>query len=176
MAKAIDQERLYKFISNISNHVFDKLITDTLRDIIAYRNAGAVAGTVHPVEYPFRVLKPTQFRIKTSADLLNEYATGKQAGMPVFIRRRMALDFVDKQYSGDALMKKKAQLITQLDSLSILSIDEITAMRNSGVVSDAELQYSRKLPAAIDALIRDKGEYWFLNTPNDMVELGLFQV
>ncbi|MFN4247482.1 MAG: hypothetical protein ACK4EY_07150 [Flavipsychrobacter sp.] len=176
VAKAIDQERLYKFISNISNHVFDKLITDTLRDIIAYRNAGAVAGTVHPVEYPFRVLKPTQFRIKTSADLLNEYATGKQAGMPVFIRRRMALDFVDKQYSGDALMKKKAQLITQLDSLSILSIDEITAMRNSGVVSDAELQYSRKLPAAIDALIRDKGEYWFLNTPNDVVELGLFQV
>lgn len=108
--------------------------------------------------------------------MLNEYATGKQAGMPVFIRRRMALDFVDKQYSGDALMKKKAQLITQLDSLSILSIDEITAMRNAGVVSDAELQYSRKLPAAIDALIRDKGEYWFLNTPNDVVELGLFQV
>ncbi len=176
VAKAIDQERLYKFISNISNHVFDKLITDTLRDIIAYRNAGAVAGTVHPVEYPFRVLKPTQFRIKTSADLLNEYATGKQAGMPVFIRRRMALDFVDKQYSGDAIMKKKAQLITQLDSLSVLSIDEMTALRNAGVVSDAELQYSRKLPAAIDALIRDNGEYWFLNTPNNLVELGLLQV
>ncbi len=176
VAKAIDQERLYKFISNISNHVFDKLITDTLRDIIAYRNAGAVAGTVHPVEYPFRVLKPTQFRIKTSADLLNEYATGKQAGMPVFIRRRMALDFVDKQYSGDALMKKKAQLITQLDSLSVLSIDEMTALRNAGVVSDAELQYSRKLPAAIDALIRDNGEYWFLNTPNNVVEFGLLQV
>lgn len=176
VAKAIDQERLYKFISNISNHVFDKLMTDTLRDIIAYRNAGAVAGTVHPVEYPFRVLKPTQFRIKTSADLLNEYATGKQAGMPVFIRRRMALDFVDKQYSGDALMKKKAQLITQLDSLSVLSIDEMTALRNAGVVSDAELQYSRKLPAAIDALIRDNGEYWFLNTPNNVVEFGLLQV
>lgn len=176
VAKAIDQERLYKFISNISNHVFDKLITDTLRDIIAYRNAGAIAGAVHPVEYPFRVLKPTQFRIKTSADLLNEYATGKQAGMPVFIRRRMALDFVDKQYSGDAIMKKKAQLITQLDSLSILSIDEMTALRNAGVVSDAELQYSRKLPAAIDALIRDNGEYWFLNTPNNLVELGLLQV
>lgn len=176
VAKAIDQERLYKFISNISNHVFDKLITDTLRDIIAYRNAGAVAGAVHPVEYPFRVLKPTQFRIKTSADLLNEYATGKQAGMPVFIRRRMALDFVDKQYSGDAIMKKKAQLITQLDSLSVLSIDEMTALRNTGVVSDAELQYSRKLPAAIDALIRDNGEYWFLNTPNNLVELGLLQV
>ncbi len=176
VAKAIDQERLYKFISNISNHVFDKLITDTLRDIIAYRNAGAVAGAVHPVEYPFRVLKPTQFRIKTSADLLNEYATGKQAGMPVFIRRRMALDFVDKQYSGDALMKKKAQLITQLDSLSVMSIDEMTALRNAGVVSDAELQYSRKLPAAIDALIRDNGEYWFLNTPNNVIELGLLQV
>lgn len=49
-------------------------------------------------------------------------------------------------------------------------------MRNAGVVSDSELQYSRKLPATIDALIRDKGEYWFLNTPNDVVELCLAQV
>lgn len=170
VAKAIDQERLYKFISNISNHVFDKLLTDTLRDIIAYRNAGAKGGTVHPAEYPFRVVKPTQFRIKTSADLLQEYSTGKQAGMPAFIRKRMAMDFVDKQYSGDAVMKKKAQLITQLDSLSVLSIEEITALRSAGAVTDAELQYSRKLPAMVDALVRDKGEYWFLHTDVYQIE------
>lgn len=176
VAKAIDQERLYKFISNISNHVFDKLLTDTLRDIIVYRNAGATGGTVHPAEYPFRVVKPTQFRIKTSADLLQEYSTGKQAGMPAFIRKRMAMDFVDKQYSGDAVMKKKAQLITQLDSLSVLSIEEITALRSTGAVTDAELQYSRKLPAMVDALVRDKGEYWFLHTDVYQIEQVLTSV
>ncbi len=163
VAKAIDQERLYKFISNISNHLFDKLITDTLKDIISYRNAAAIGGQVYPTQYPFKVVKPTQFRIKTSADLLAEYSEGRKASIPVFIRRRMAIDFVDKQYNGDAVMKKKAQLITDMDSLSVLSTDEVLGLRNAGALSDEEIQYSRKLPAMIDELIRDKGEHWFLN-------------
>lgn len=170
VAKAIDQERLYKFISTISNHVFDTLITDTLKDIIAYRNVVSKNGVVYPAEYPFKVVKPTQFRIKTSADLLSEYSAGKQAGIPAFIRQRMAIDFVDKQYSGDAVMKKKAQLITYLDSLSLLGTEEILSLKNAGVIADTELQYSRSLPAMIDALIRNKGEYWFLNTKHEVVE------
>jgi len=173
VAKAIDQERLYKFICTISNHVFDTLITDTLRDIIAYRNVSTRNGQVHPAEYPFKVVKPTQFSIKTSADLLNEYSAGKQAGIPAFIRQRMAIDFVDKQYNGDAVMKKKVQLITYLDSLSELSTDEMLSMKNAGAINDAELLYSRKLPAMIDALIRDKGEHWFLNTKTDVIEKEL---
>lgn len=170
VAKAIDQERLYKFISTISNHIFDTLITDTLHDIIAYRNAGSVHGELHPAVYPFKVVKPTQFCIKTSADLLTEYNVGKQAGIPSFIRRRMVADYTDKQYSGDAVMKKKALLIMQLDSLSLLSVDEMISLKNAGVVTDEELQYNRRLPAMLDALIRDKGEYWFLNTPQDVIE------
>jgi hypothetical protein len=170
VAKAIDQERLYKFICTISNHIFDTLITDTLRDIIAYRNVGSVNGEVHPTEYPFKVVKPTQFSIKTSTDLLNEYSAGKQAGIPSFIRQRMAVDFVDKQYNGDTVMKKKTLLITELDSLSLLSTDEILNMKNAGVVTEAEIQYSRKLPAMLDALVREKGEYWFLNVKTEEIE------
>ena len=170
VAKAIDQERLYKFISNISNHIFDKLITDTLQDIIAYRHATSIGGQVYPAQYPFTVIKPTQFRIKTSADLLAEYNESTKAGMPAFIRQRMAMDFVDKQYSGDALMKKKAQLITLLDPLSVLSMQEVLSLRNAGAVSDAELQRSRKLPTQIDMLIRQKGEYWFLKTRIEEME------
>ncbi|MBS1771510.1 MAG: hypothetical protein JST82_01530 [Bacteroidetes bacterium] len=163
VAKAIDQDRLYQFISKISNHVFDKLITDTLKDIIAYRHATSVNGQVHPAQYTVKIVKPIQFKIKTSADLLAEYGESTKAGMPVFIRQRMALDFVDKQYSGDALMQKKAQLITMLDPLSVLSTDELLQLRNANAITDAELQYSRKLPVQLDALIREKGEYWFLN-------------
>lgn len=170
VAKAIDQERLYKFISNISNHIFDKLLTDTLQDIIAYRHATSIGGQVYPAQYPFTVIKPTQFRIKTSADLLAEYNESTKAGMPAFIRQRMAMDFVDKQYSGDALMKKKAQLITLLDPLSVLSMEEVLSLRNAGAVSDAELQRSRKLPTQVDMLIRQKGEYWFLKTDMEEIE------
>lgn len=162
VAKAIDQERLYKFINNISNDLFDKIITDTLRDIIAYRNVGSMHGRVYPAQYPFRVIKPTQFRIKTSADLLTEFNEGTKANMPAFIRQRMALDFVDKQYSGDGLMKKKARVVTVLDELSILSIDEVLKLREANVITDAELQFSQKLPFRIDELLREQGEHWFM--------------
>jgi hypothetical protein len=85
----------------------------------------------------------------------------------------MAIDFVDKQYNGDAVMKKKVQLITYLDSLSVLSTDELLSMKNAGAVTDAELLYSRKLPAMIDVLIRNKGEHWFLNTKTELIEKDL---
>jgi hypothetical protein len=173
VAKAIDQERLYKFISNISNHIFDKLLHDTLSDILAYRNVATVGGRVHPATLPFRIIKPTQFRIKTSADLLTEYSEGCKAGLPSFIRRRMAIDFVDKQYSGDAVMKKKAMIITELDELSILSLDEVLRLRDAGTVSAAAMMYSRKLPVVIDTLIRAYGEAWFLNANFEQVKLEI---
>lgn len=154
VAKAIDQERLYKFISAISNDIFDKLLAGTLRDILAYRH-------IEPL-HAYRIIKPTQFRIKTSADLLAEYNEGTRAGIPAFIRKRMAMDFVDKQYSGDDVMKKKAQLITELDSLSVLSTQEILDLRAAGSITNSELDYSRQLPVMIDELVQEKGEYWFL--------------
>lgn len=167
VAKALDQERLYKFISSISNDLFDKVITDTLKDIIAYRNAGAVNGKVHPAQCPFKVVKPTQFRIKTSTDLLAEYNEGTQANIPVFIRQRMALDFVDKQYSGDDVMKKKAQFITAFDSLSVSGVDELSGLKNIDAITEEDIRFSRRLPIVLDDLIREKGENWFLHVRND---------
>lgn len=164
VAKAIDQERLYKFINTISNDMFDKVIHDTLRDIIAYRNVEGDSTQA------FRIIKPTQFRIKTSADLLNEYSQGTQAGMPVFIRQRMAMDFVDKQYSGDELMKKKARLITELDELSVLSTQEILDLRSAGAITAHALTYSRKLPVLLDELIQEKGAHWFVQANAKLIK------
>jgi hypothetical protein len=152
-AKAIDQERLYKFISNISNHIFDKLIYDTLKDIVAYRNVTVRDGVLHPAQYDFTLVKPSQFRIKTSADLLQEYSDAGNAGLPLFIRQRMALDFVDKQYSGDALMKKKAQLLTMMDVTSLLK-------DNGGVQNEVVRSY--ELLQGVDDLVANKGAKWFV--------------
>jgi hypothetical protein len=170
VAKAIDQERLYKFISTIANHVFDKILHDTLRDIIAYRNVVNIDGQVHPATFPFRLVKPTQFRIKTSTDLLTEYNEGTRAGMPVFIRQRMAMDFVDKQYSGDELMKKKAQVVAELDTLSVLSTSEILDLRAATAITNEEMIYSRKLPQVLDAMIREKGSHWFLQADVETIK------
>ena len=82
--------------------------------------------------------------------------------MPVFIRRRMAMDFVDKQYSGDELMKKKAQLITELDELSVLSTGEIATLHGTGAITQADITYSRRLPLLIDELLQQKGTHWLM--------------
>lgn len=163
-AKAIDQERLYKFISNISNHIFDKLIYDTLKDMVAYRNVAVKDGLLHPAQYDFTLVKPSQFRIKTSADLLQEYSDASNAGLPLFIRQRMALDYVDKQYSGDALMKKKAQLLTMLDVTSFVQGNDLPA---------ADVLHARDLLLRIDEMIADKGAKWFVEADINALRAAL---
>jgi hypothetical protein len=169
VAKAIDQERLYKFISNISNHIFDKLVHDSISDIIAYRHAQAMDGEVSPAQCPFRIVKPTQFQIKTSADLLQEYNESKNAALPMFIRQRMAIDFVDKQYNGDALMKKKAQLITAMDVLSTMSMAEIAALKAAGAITQDDMAWSLSLPQILDELIAAKGQQWLLTADSSLI-------
>ncbi len=163
-AKAIDQERLYKFISNISNHIFDKLIYDTLKDIVAYRNVAVKDGMLYPAQYDFTLVKPSQFRIKTSADLLQEYSDASNAGLPLFIRQRMALDYVDKQYSGDALMKKKAQLLTMLDVTSFVHSNELPA---------DDVLHAHHLLLRIDNMIAEKGAKWFVEADISALQTAL---
>ncbi|RYE25464.1 MAG: hypothetical protein EOP51_04055 [Sphingobacteriales bacterium] len=163
-AKAIDQERLYKFISTISNHIFDKLIYDTLKDIVAYRNVTVIDGELHPAQYDFTLVKPSQFRIKTSADLLQEYSDATNAGLPLFIRQRMAIDYVDKQYSGDAVMKKKAEILSVLDA---------TGMLDSGKQSPENISRSQQLLKQLDELINNKGARWFVMADIKAVEAAL---
>jgi hypothetical protein len=168
-AKAIDQERLYKFINTISNHLFDKILYDTLRDVVAYRNVANVGGRVYPAQQPFRLQKPTQFRIKTAADLLAEFNEGTRAAMPVFIRQRMALDFVDKQYSGDAWMKLKMQLINKLDNLAVLSSNEVLDLLAVQIIGRDDVLYSQKLPQVLDMIAREYGYQWFSTATTEMV-------
>ncbi len=108
-------------------------------------------GTLYPAQYDFTIVKPSQFRIKTSADLLQEYSDASNAGLPLFIRQRMAMDFVDKQYSGDAVMKKKAQILTKLDAYML---------SNSNLPQEAAR--SHDILNRLDGLIQEKGTRWFV--------------
>lgn len=173
VAKALDQERLYQFVSKISNDLFDRLIYNTLRDIIAYRNVRAVDGVVRPAVADFTIIKPTQFQIKTAADLLAEIEQTNKAGVPGFIRSRMMVDFVDKQFGGDYVMKRKAEVIAELDPVCALGEDEKSTLVLNGAIERRDWQFSAHLPAIIDALIREKGKNYFLQAPFEALKLEL---
>lgn len=169
-AKAIDQERLYQFISKISNHLFDKLIYNTLSDIIAYRNVSVVNGVLRPTQYNFLVQKPTQFQIKTAQDLLDEYKTGKESGLPMYVRQKMVAEFVDKQYSGDQIMKKKSEFILDADKTAVFSVDEKLTQQTLGIFTKEDCLFSDALPLILDKIVRDKGEDYFLNASFDKLK------
>lgn len=159
LAKTIDQERLYQFISNINNDVWDRLIPALLSDIIAYRN---VDNQGRPTVYQFTLIKPSQFQIKTAADLLSEFTQAKDAKLPQFLKAQMAVDWVDKQYGGDYILQKKAKFIKEYDSLFTFSPEEINMKLLGGAIDIRMAQYNQMLPVILDQLVRTRGKDWFL--------------
>lgn len=161
-AKAIDEENLYKFISKVSNHLFDTSIYNSVHDIIAYRNIGVVNGVVRPVTLPFTVQKPTQFQILTAADLLSEFKTGTESKMPAFIRGQMITEYIDKKYAGDEVMKKQNEIIQELDDLALSTPEEISTMLTFNQIDKTDALFHRKLPSILKVILREKGDGWFL--------------
>lgn len=169
-AKIIDQERLYLFISNISNHLFDKIIADTIKDILDYRNVKVVDGVFVPASIPFTIMKPSQYQVKSSLDLLHEYSEGVISGIPFFIRAKMAMDFIDRQYSGNLVMKKKASLIWEMDTIYCYTTNEQSQALSNGGITVEDIERSIQLPFVINQLIGLNGDNWFLETPKNIIK------
>ncbi|MBD3904478.1 hypothetical protein NAL32_07515 [Chryseobacterium sp. Ch-15] len=166
-AKVVDQEKLYQFISGISTHIFDNLIYNTIKDIISYRNVRVSNGITLPTDYEFTFVKPQQFNIKTAMDLLNEINETQTANLPIFIRRKMIGEFVDKRFSSDDVMQKKSKFIILNDPLFAFSTAEIAQMQT---VSSEQIQYSQTLPMILDKIEVDLGQNFILEKSFDEIK------
>lgn len=167
-AKAIDQEKLYMFISTVSNKLFDTILFPTISDIIAFRNVRATGdGKTMPYVYDFTLIKPSQFQIKTAADLLDELINSTKGNIPGFIRKRQITEYVDKRFAGDDVFQKKTQVIEQLDDLFVYTEDEQLTMITTGKVQKTDLIFSRNLPSILDEISREKGTRYFKNASID---------
>ncbi len=161
-AKAIDQENKYQFISRFSNDIFGRLIYNAVKIITSYRNIITTDGITEPQPANFAIVKPTQFQIKTADDLLEEYKTGTEAMLPAFTRSQLAIDYIDKQYGGDDVMKKKGDFISQDDPIFVYSVVDKTAMVGFAI-DNRQFQYSIQLPKILDQIVREKDKSWFIN-------------
>lgn len=166
-AKAIDQEKLYQFISGISNHLFDNLIYNTLKDIIRYRNIAVSNGVAVPSGYEFTFVKPQQFNIKTAMDLLGEITETQNANLPGFIRRKIISEFVDKRFSSDDVLQRKAKFISLYDPYFIYSIDETAKLQ--GIPAEL-VQFSHLLPMILDEIEQEKTQSFILDKPFDEIK------
>lgn len=177
VAKALDMERFYLFISRISNDIFDRLIYKTLGYIVAYRNVVATREGALPQAYAFTVIKPQQFSIKTASDLLDEYEAGLKAQLPAVVRQRQLVDFSGKQFGGDDLQRRKTFVATEIDPLCVYTPAEKQAQVLSGAVELRDVQFSTRLPYLLSKLVRSNAPGWLLETDVDAIEeaaRGLF--
>lgn len=171
VAKIIDQERLFHFVSAIASDVFGRLIYNTTKDIIAYRNTTTTpSGDTVPHIYQFKLVAPKQFMVKTAQDLLNDYEKGTNSKIPAYIRTELMREYVDKQFAGDLIMQRKTDIIIQMDKISTYSVDEQSTMVANGQITQQDLQFSIELPVILDEIIRDKGSDWFLTATYDAIE------
>lgn len=164
VAKAIDQEKLYQFISMVNNNFFDNHIFNAVRDITAYRNVRANGfGVLAPTAGAFKITKASQFQIKTADDLLAEVESAGTAKVPSIIRRELVVEYMDKRFGGDEVLLQKTKIISQLDKLFIYSPDEKAVMKGSGEVSQEDLHYSINLPLVIDEIGRERGNQFLFS-------------
>jgi hypothetical protein len=163
VAKDKDMESRYQFISNISNDIFDRLITSILTDILSLRNVEVTNGVLTPKPTQFYITKPTQFQIKTSAELLEEYKASVAADIPDFVRQAQLEDYVDKQFGGNDVLKRKTAFILRYDPLAVTPETNKQARVLNGAATNREWQVSVLLSKLLDTIIRENGAAWFTN-------------
>lgn len=169
-AKDKDMETRYQFILAISNDFFDRIIPTAIEIITSLRNITVSDGTIKPTPVNVQIVKPTQFQIKTSFDLLEELKAGKESGIPEYQKGALLEDYVDKQFGGNEALKRKTNLINQLDKLANKSVADISIMVLNNAATNRDWQYSVAIPIIIDAIIRDWGSERFLGAQFDLVK------
>lgn len=170
-AKDKDMETRYQFIMSIANDYFDRLIPSSLNDILALRNVTVNGGIVMPKPTDYILVKPTQFQIKTSFDLLEELDKGKKSGIPAYQQAALLEDYVDKQFGGNDVLKKKTQVINTIDPLANMLPADVQSVVMNNAATNRDWQFSVKLNYILDKLIRQRGEEWFLRASIDDIEI-----
>lgn len=168
-AKAIDQEWKYQFFMSIANDLFDRLVTGILQDVLALRHVGVNNGTVKPKPTDFTIIKPTQFQIKTSYDLQEEYKLAVDSGLPAYTRSKILADFNDKRFGGDDAFLKKDFYVNALDKIATKSDADIQIMLLNNALQNRDYQFHVELPMILDGIIRER-------TPDNFVKMSFDDV
>lgn len=173
VSKNKDFETRYQFIDGINNDYFDRLIPNSIDAITALRNITVKNGVISPTPGDKIIVKPSQFQIKTTTDLLEEMKSGKDSGIPTYQLNALTEDYVDKQFGGNAVLKRKTSLINQMDILAGKSSADVSVAVLNGFATQRDGQFSLALPLILDALVRENGNEWFLSKKYEVIEAAV---
>lgn len=173
VAKEMDLEGRLNFYTAVSNDLFDRLIPGMLDSIIGLRNVRVVNGIIVPDFGDYEIQKPVTFLLQSAAQLLSEYEAATRAGLPTFVTSALLQRYVEKQFTNDSILKKKAKVINILDDFATKNDDQIQRIGMSGFVPIEAIRMHYLLPKLIDELLLTQGEQWFVSSDISTIRQAL---
>ena len=170
LAKDRDMQARYQFFLTVSDDLFGRLIPALLNDILSMRNVRVEDGELRPYAGDFEIVKPKEFQVKSSYDLLFEYDLAFKAKVPDYVLGKQLKDFNDKQFGGDDVLKAKTAFIIQDDPLALKDADTKQIELTNGIISREQWVYSLNLPFLLDTVIRTYSRDWFLRAEYDEIK------
>lgn len=173
VAKDKDLETRYQFLSLISNYLFDDLLYNWVKDILSLRNVRVSGGEIMPGEAKFTIIKPTQFSIKTTTELLEAYRTAYEGKVPDFMLASQLMEYADRQYGGDLYLKKKTEIIVAFDPLAVSNSDRIQTDLLTGAIDQRDAKFHIQLPIIIDRIARERSKDYVIKTDIDTLKADI---
>ena len=168
-AKEIDRDGERLWYQSVSNGYW-ALIEKILIDILSLRNTSKSEGQIKPNIPRYTLIPPTEFDLKTEADLLDEYKVETESKMPDYIRQKATDAYVDKIYGGNDVAVKQAAMVNYLDPYSVTSVADKQVAISAGIADARTMQFSALLPNMLNRLAMKKGTEWFINSSYDTIE------
>lgn len=122
----IDREEAFSFLIQISGELFGLL-----------QNLLDAHGWMRWAERYERiiVIPPSEFTIRSSDALTNEFATATQAGLPTPYLNKLLSENIRQRFKGDAKSDRIFEIVSQLDVLMTKSEQEVATMISQGMVN-----------------------------------------
>lgn len=164
VAKQIDRTAQQDFLFNIGSVIFDVHLTNQIYFSnkfmfgIRAKSENKTADKNLP-----DVVKPTQFDVLTTAELINNFAIASKSGVDKNYLRVKQMEIVNRDLNNSPEMKKYLLTLLAVDPLFGFVQDEIMSGVNAGVIKKTDWAIHENLKPFIDrAIDEDKS---FLDKP-----------
>lgn len=161
-AKALDRDKMYKFIAAFSDNIFD-IITDCL-----VRIDGLLNNTKANIE-AVAVRRPSQFILKSEADLRDELKALVTANAPGAAIKNVS-DTLARLAAPGAATDKIIDVLSLYDPLRYKNDNQKTVLTNvAGAFTKSDLIRSVRCENELNRIIERKSLAWFLNASYEQV-------
>lgn len=145
VAKIVDREDFYAFLSQIAENVYDSIIQRSLEIIYHYIDINGSDEII--------VTKPASFTVKTEQDLVEELGIMMEKKAPVTIVKEVLKDLTKKRFGDNKLISRKTDFLLTFDPLITMDMTIKSQLAAAGY--DDLVKASIYAPQIIDEMLID---------------------